>query len=271
MRAAVTGSPIAHSKSPLLHRAAYAALGLDWQYDRFEVPQGGMAGFVAAHRTQLRGISITMPGKEEAHDLADIRSVEAELTGRCNTLLFDDELRGFNTDVQGFSEALRYRNVAVPEHVTIIGTGATARSALVALAHGGATHCDIVARSVESFGRFAAWAEVLDVHLLHRSFAVGPRDGAGLVISTTPAGATDALPVPAAPGLLFDVVYAPWPTGYATAWMTAGGRVLGGLELLIHQAAEQVLLMTGVDRSQRDRIVEAMYAAVAAEGRASAE
>lgn len=262
MKAAVLGSPIAHSKSPLLHLAAYSALGLPWTYDRYEVSDHQLAAFVSAHRTEYRGFSLTMPLKNVAFALADQRDEAATATAACNTLVFDGNIKGFNTDVPGFVEALRYRGIDAPSSVAILGTGATARSAAVAMQRIGASEITVVGRRHEALTEFVTWFAGIGGRIAPRIWD-DPVENAELTISTTPAGATDDRALPGSLGTLFDVVYAPWPTGYARAWQTNGGATISGLDLLVHQAAEQVLLMTGVADAERVRIVAAMYKALA--------
>ena len=129
------------------------------------------------------------------------------------------------------------------------------------MAQHGVAGITVLGRRPEAVAEFAHWLSALGPHAQAADWN-SPLDDP-LILSTTPAGATDGLAVPKRPGVLFDVVYAPWPTALAAKWQAADGRVLGGLELLIHQAAEQVLLMTGVPREQRSTIVAAMYAAIA--------
>lgn len=263
MKAAVLGSPIAHSRSPELHRAAYAALGIRWTYERYEVGSGGLAGFVAAHAGEFRGLSLTMPLKEEAFAVAEQHDVASTLTRVCNTLVLDSPIMGYNTDVIGFVEALRYRGVSVPEAATILGTGATARSALIAMLEFGVKRVHVVGRRAEALADFVTWAPT---EAITTSDWNGRWDPTGLTISTTTAGATDDVALPDQPGTLFDVIYAPWPTKFAKRWAEGGGIVLGGIDLLVHQAAEQVLLMTQTDAGARSRIVHAMYETVGESG-----
>ena len=264
MKAAVLGAPISHSKSPLLHIAAYAALDLDWTYDRHEVDAPGLAGFLRVHRHEYRGLSLTMPLKDVAFEIAEEHDADARATAACNTLVLDGAIKGYNTDVVGFIEALQYRHVTNVKSVVILGTGATARSAAVAMLRADAPELTVVGRRPEACIEFAAWFAGLGGRIAPATWDESPRD-ADVTISTTPAGATDLRAVPARPGILFDVVYSPWPTGYAARWESAGGTTISGLDLLVHQAAQQVLIMTGVDERERGRVVDAMYGALAGE------
>lgn len=251
-RAAVLGSPIAHSLSPVLHRAAYAALGLDsWSYDRFEVDEAGLPAFVTGLDATWAGLSLTMPLKRAIIPLLDEISDTAASVEAVNTVVLTDDGRriGDNTDIPGLIAALRERGVEKVDSAAVLGAGATASSALAALARICAGPVTAYVRSAARAEEMRGWGERLGVDVrtadwadAHRAFA------APLVVSTTPAGATDALAaeVPDAPGTLFDVLYHPWPTPLAAAWSAHGGPVLGGLDLLVHQAVLQVELMTGV-------------------------
>ncbi|WP_436770704.1 shikimate dehydrogenase [Yinghuangia sp. YIM S09857] len=250
-RAAVLGSPIAHSLSPVLHRAAYAALGLaDWSYDAFDVDEAGLPDFVGGLDASWAGLSLTMPLKRAIRPLLDEVSRTASDVDAVNTVLIDPEGRrvGHNTDVPGLVEALRERGVHRVESAAVFGAGATATSALAALA----TVCDgpvraYVRGAVRAHEMFES-GERLGVEILVRPWEDAHKGlDFPLVVSTTPKGATDHLAdrVPSAPGVLFDVVYDPWPTALAAAWSKAGGTVVGGLDLLVHQAVLQVELMTG--------------------------
>lgn len=247
-RAAVLGSPITHSLSPVLHRAAYAELGLDgWTYERHEVTEDGIAGFLAGLDTSWAGLSLTMPLKRAVIPLLDGISETAASVEAVNTVVFgpDGRRSGDNTDIPGMIAALEERGVHSVESATVLGAGATASSALAALARlckGGVT---AYVRSEERARQMRRWGERLGVEVRTADWARAAEGlRAPLVISTTPSGATDGLAqaVPATGGTLFDVLYDPWPTALAAAWH---GPVLGGLDLLVHQAVLQVELMTG--------------------------
>lgn len=260
MKAAVLGSPIQHSKSPLLHLAAYAALGLQWEYERHDVGAGGLQPFLREHAGEFKGLSLTMPLKDEAYGIAETKDAASYATAACNTLVFDGQLHGFNTDVIGFIEALRHYGLAGASAVCIVGTGATARSAAVAMLQDGVPELHVVGRRAEACAAFTSWFTGIGGSAIEHQWDDDPLD-VDLTIATTPAGSTDDRRPPVNPQVLFDVVYSPWPTAFAERWSAAGGRVLSGMDLLVHQAAEQVLLMTGTGRHERARIVEAMFAA----------
>lgn len=250
-RAAVLGSPIAHSLSPVLHRAAYAALGLDgWSYDRFEVDEAGLPEFVAGLDGTWAGLSLTMPLKRAVIPLLDEISDTAASVEAVNTVVLTEDGRrvGDNTDIPGLVAALRERGVEKVESAAVLGAGATASSALAALARVCAGPVTAYVRSEARADEMRGWGERLGVDVRTADWGSAAEAFASpLVIATTPAGTTDSLApaVSGAPGTLFDVLYHPWPTPLAAAWSARGGTVLGGLDLLVHQAVLQVEQMTG--------------------------
>jgi shikimate dehydrogenase len=250
-RAAVLGSPIAHSLSPVLHRAAYDALGLtEWTYDRFEVDEAALPGFVDGLGAEWAGLSLTMPLKRAVIPLLDEISDTAASVEAVNTLVFtgDGRRTGDNTDVPGMVAALRERGIEEVESAAVLGAGATASSALAALSRVCTGEVVAYVRSEARAAEMRQWGERLDVELRTARWEDAAEAlRAPLVIATTPAGATDALAhaVPERPATLFDVLYEPWPTPLAARWSMAGGAVVGGLDLLVHQAVLQVEQMTG--------------------------
>ncbi|MFD7867673.1 shikimate dehydrogenase [Streptomyces sp. NPDC059783] len=250
-RAAVLGSPIAHSLSPVLHRAAYAALGLDgWTYDRFEIDEAALPGFVAEMDGSWAGLSLTMPLKRAVIPLLDEISATASSVEAVNTVVLTDDGRrlGDNTDIPGMIAALRERGVEKAESAAILGAGATASSALAALSRICTGPVTAYVRSRERGDEMRGWGERLGADVRIADWAEAAQAlRAPLVVATTPAGATDGLAaaVPEHPGTLFDVLYEPWPTGLAAAWTARKGAVVGGLDLLVHQAVLQVEQMTG--------------------------
>ncbi|QZY30500.1 shikimate dehydrogenase [Nocardioides coralli] len=248
MRCAVLGDPVAHSLSPVLHRAAYDATGLDWRYDALRVAAGGLEGLVAGLGEEWRGLSVTMPLKREALDVAAEASPVAELAGAANTLV-----RGTagwsadNTDVPGAVAALRERLPSPPVVATILGGGATAASTALALCELGAGSLTLLVRSP---ARAAETLAAIDAHRARPAVRVGSLETddvvGDLVVSTIPAEAQSPGLVARCAGVpaLFDVVYDPWPTPLVAA---AGDRPLvTGLDLLVHQAALQFSLFTGL-------------------------
>ncbi|MEV7232937.1 shikimate dehydrogenase [Streptomyces sp. NPDC051020] len=250
-RAAVLGSPIAHSLSPVLHRAAYAEFGLtDWTYDRFEIDEHALPGFIEGLDSSWAGLSLTMPLKRVIIPLLDSVSETASSVEAVNTVVFTRDGRrvGDNTDIPGMIAALRERGVDKVESAAVLGAGATASSALAALAVICTGAVTAYVRSQERGDEMRGWGERLGVDVRISDWAEAKQAlHAPLVIATTPAGATDALAgaVPDAPGTLFDVLYEPWPTALAAAWAARNGAVVGGLDLLVHQAVLQVEQMTG--------------------------
>ncbi|MEV3871933.1 shikimate dehydrogenase [Streptomyces sp. NPDC049906] len=250
-RAAVLGSPIAHSLSPVLHRAAYAELGLDaWSYDRFEVDEAALAGFLAGLGPQWAGLSLTMPLKRAVIPLLDEVSDTAAAVEAVNTVVLTEDGRrtGDNTDVPGMVAALRERGVETVDSAAVLGAGATASSALAALARICTGEITAYVRSAARAAEMRQWGERLGIEVRTADWADAARAlRAPLVIATTPAGTTDALAaeVPERPATLFDVLYEPWPTALAARWSAHGGAVVSGLDLLVHQAVLQVERMTG--------------------------
>ncbi|MEV0323947.1 shikimate dehydrogenase [Streptomyces sp. NPDC050658] len=250
-RAAVLGSPIAHSLSPVLHRAAYGELGLvDWAYDLFDVDEAALPGFVEGLGPEWAGLSLTMPLKRAVIPLLDEVSETAASVEAVNTVVFKEDGRrvGDNTDIPGIVAALRERGIEEVETAAILGAGATASSALAALARICTGEVVAYVRSEARAAEMRQWGERLDVEVRTADWADAEQAlTAPLVIATTPAGTTDALSgaVPERPATLFDVLYDPWPTALAARWSAYGGAVVSGLDLLVHQAVLQVEQMTG--------------------------
>jgi shikimate dehydrogenase len=259
-RAAVLGKPIAHSLSPVLHRAAYEELGLTgWSYDRFELDEAALPGFVGQLGPEWAGLSVTMPLKRAVIPLLHEISETAASVEAVNTVVFTEDGRrlGDNTDIPGMVAALRERGIEQVDSAAILGAGATASSALAALARICTGEVVAYVRSDARAAEMRQWGERLDVEVRTADWADAAEAlRAPLVIATTPAGATDALAhaVPERPAALFDVLYDPWPTELAARWSMIGGAVVGGLDLLVHQAVLQVEQMTGL----RPAPVEAM-------------
>jgi shikimate dehydrogenase len=246
-RCAVLGDPVEHSLSPVLHRAGYAAVGLDWSYDAHRVVAGGLAGFVDGLDGSWRGLSVTMPLKREALALADDAGPQARMAGAANTLVRDGaRWLADNTDVPGAVAALQERVTDSLVVATILGGGATAASAALALCDLGVGSLTLLVRSPD---RAAETLAAIDRHPVRPAVRVGslatePAVG-DVVVSTIPAAAQTPHLVARCTDVpvVFDVVYDPWPTPLATS---AGDRLLiGGLDLLVHQAALQFEQFTG--------------------------
>jgi shikimate dehydrogenase len=264
VRAAVLGSPIAHSLSPRLHRAAYAALGMDWTYDAVEVRAGELARFFDGLGPDWAGLSLTMPLKQEVLPLLKSATELVRMTGAANTVVLrDGERAGHNTDVHGIVAALRSIGVGPVSRAAVIGAGATAASALAALHELGAHQVRVLARSAERARALEPVAAALGIALRLATFDPLEIEDRWpeVVVNTTPAGTLDGFAAAADPSgvvpPLLDVVYAPWPTPRAEVYAAAGGAVVGGAEMLLHQAAAQVTLMTG-----RPAPLEAMRASL---------
>ncbi|MFF3348478.1 shikimate dehydrogenase [Streptomyces sp. NPDC002779] len=249
-RAAVLGSPIAHSLSPVLHRAAYEQLGLTgWTYDRYEVDEAALPGFFAELGPEWAGLSLTMPLKRAVIPLLDEISETARSVEAVNTVVFTEDGRrtGDNTDIPGMVAALRERGIEQVDSAAILGAGATASSALAALARICTGEVVAYVRSPARAAEMRQWGERLDVEVRTADWADAAEAlRAPLVVATTPAGTTDELAsaVPERPATLFDVLYDPWPTALAARWSMFGGAVVSGLDLLVHQAVLQVEQMT---------------------------
>jgi len=260
----VLGSPIDHSLSPVLHRAAYAELGLDWTYDRFEVSEPELAGFVSGLDSSWRGLSVTMPLKVAVLDLGEADPV-AQRAGAGNTLIFTDGgPRVYNTDVAGLVWAVRRVTPISVRRVTILGTGATARSAVLSVAELGAEQVTVVARTPANVAPLEALGRELGLQVDAQPWAAGLPE-ADLVVSTVTAGAADTVAelVAASAPVIFDAIYAPWPTALAEAASRTGGTVINGLDLLVGQALLQIELMT-----EHPVSAELLYAALATRGQA---
>lgn len=252
-RCAVLGSPIAHSLSPVLHRAAYAELGLDWTYDALEVDEDRLAPFLDGldgADPPWRGLSLTMPLKRAVLPLLHELTDGALLAGAANTVLVEHGRRlGDNTDVPGAAAALRERWPGPWDRAVVLGGGATAASVLLALADLGCTEALLVVRTpsraaetVAAVRRHPAAPELRVARL-----GEGRLPEADLLVSTVPAAAQDPWVLAGATSspVVFDVLYHPWPTPLADAARRAGQVVVGGLDLLVHQGVLQVELMTG--------------------------
>lgn len=259
-RAAVLGFPVRHSLSPLLHRAAYAELGLTtWSYDAIECREEELAAFVGGCGPEWAGLSLTMPLKRVVFPLLDTVAPLAVEVGAANTVIFRDGARhGENTDVHGIVAALAEAGVPAPASATVLGGGATAASALAALRELGLREAALVVRDPRRAGETLEVAERLGMSVETQPFESFDA-GVDLLVSTLPAGAADSFAAEAARArALFDVVYSPWPTVLAQAVQEKGGTVVAGLSMLLHQAVRQVELMTG----RAPAPVEAMRSAV---------
>jgi shikimate dehydrogenase len=260
-RCAVLGSPIQHSLSPALHRAAYAHLGLAWTYDRVEVDERGLAAFVRELDSSWRGLSLTMPLKVAVLELGDVDQL-ASLAGAGNTLILEGGSRTVhNTDVGGLTWAVGEVTTSPPQRVTILGAGATASAALIAASQLGAQQVTIVVRTPARAEPLRPLAVQLGVEMDIRPWWARLPD-ADLAVSTVVSGAADTIApsvVDTAP-VIVDVIYDPWPTVLATTAEGAGCKVINGRDLLVGQALLQIELMTG-----HSVPADVLYAALPAE------
>lgn len=255
-RAGVVGSPIAHSLSPRLHGAAYAALGLTtWTFTATEVPAGGLRGYVERLTGEWVGLAVTMPLKEEALALAAGAGQAAVLAGAANTLVRrDDGWRADNTDVHGVARALADAGLRDPRRATVLGGGATARSTVVALHGMGVSELTFLVRGdlrPQTQDLVDRLGVDVSVQPLHGGTVPLDASATDVVVSTLPATVDPSevlAPAGARAPVVLDVAYAPWPSRFARAVQVAsGGRVtvVRGTDMLLHQAARQVELMTG--------------------------
>jgi len=251
-RAAVLGAPVAHSLSPALHRAGYAAAGLtDWRYDRIECDADALPALIARAGPEWAGFSVTMPGKAAAAVVADQLGPRVRALGVANTLVRrDGGWLAENTDIDGIIGALRAAGAPVPRTALILGGGGTAASVIAALAELGTAGVVIAGRRPQSTASAVELGGAVGLPTTAIGWDVGvigrAADQADIVVSTVPAGAADALAdrLRAVP-ILFDMVYHPWPTPLAAAGVP--GRItLTGLDMLLHQAFRQFELITGV-------------------------
>ncbi|MGY1842843.1 shikimate dehydrogenase [Modestobacter sp. SYSU DS0875] len=249
-RAAVLGRPVSHSLSPLLHRTAYTALGLDgWTYDALDIGAEDLPVLLAGLGPEWRGFSVTMPCKQAAVEVADEVDRLPRLLNAANTLVRTDRgWRAENTDVQGVGMALQLGGVEQVEHAAVLGAGGTAAAAVTALASLGARRIDVVVREPARAGDLLRVIDELgitsDVQRLDRTGTLT----APVVVSTVPVAGQPAVADLAwwRGQTVLDVLYAGWPTPLAQRVQEAGGATISGLEVLFWQATAQVELMTGL-------------------------
>ncbi|WP_460802129.1 shikimate dehydrogenase [Microbacterium sp. GXF6406] len=266
-RLEVWGDPIAHSKSPLLHEAAYRVLGLDWSYERRQVDTAGFDAAFTGLDASWRGLSTTMPLKESAHRVADRLDRHAQLTGAVNTLVLGAGIAGYNTDVGGIIDAFAGADVTGIRSARVLGAGATAASAVVAAAEMGARQVEVRARRPERAGALMTLGSALgiDVDVTVFETSAAPVDA---TIATLPSGTvldeTVTGPLAADGGVLLDAAYAPWPSALASAWEAF--TVISGLEMLLGQAVRQVRAFVNGDPlavlDDEDAVRTAMRAAL---------
>ena len=259
MWAAVIGSPIAHSLSPVIHRAAWEQLGIDgWEYRRAEVTEESLPPFIGQLDESFCGLSVTMPCKQAVMPLLDAIDPLASAVGAVNTVVPSaGMLAGFNTDVTGIASAIRRAcsrsGVPVPSSALVLGARATASSALAALGELGITTTTVAARRFGGPGSVISAASRLGVSVEQVmwsdvSAVASAAARADVLISTLPAGVADPIASRLAPRegqILLDVIYSPRDTAMRTTFEKAGGVVAEGTDMLVYQGAAQVQLMTG--------------------------
>lgn len=254
IRAAVLGSPISHSLSPQLHKTAYEVLGLQAEYSRFDVKSGELTTFLMEH-PELNALSLTMPLKEEALLIADsVSQISLQIQSGNTLSKIDEKWSLTSTDVEGFLQALKVSKFKSDGTALIIGSGATARACVAALAsdvqiQSGKIH--VIHRNQEREKQLRAAAPSIDFEFhLWESFPL--INDTSLVVNTTPSGTADVFCdfVDKPKGLYFEALYNPWPTLLFDRWGSQGGRGIDGIDLLVHQAISQVEIFSGksVDR-----------------------
>ncbi|MCO1339576.1 hypothetical protein BJH93_11835 [Kocuria polaris] len=276
-RAAVIGNPIGHSKSPVLHAAAYAALGVEISYDALVADPQDAPGLASRLREDGSwvGLSCTMPMKSALVAEMDEVSDRVARLGVLNTVIVRDtahgvQLVGENTDVDGIVRSLGLESGSARNRLAVLGAGGTAAAAVAAAAQLGFSAVDFIVRDA---GRAATAVDLavgygLEARALDAAAAGGQLNRYDAAVSTLPPRAADSL-VPAllassprAGTPLLDVAYDPWPSALALAWAAAGGRVVDGLSMLVHQAAEQALLFSGRSEDDRELVTNVMCDAV---------
>lgn len=257
LRGAVLGYPINHSLSPLLHKTAFDLMGIAGNYSAIEVKSGELQSFIDDRGFDFDYLSLTMPLKEEALNLT--AKIEMDDLGRriqsLNTLIrFESTWRATSTDGSGFIKSLTNAGYQHFNRVLILGAGGTARAIAGALDEI-AISVDVMRRSVRRSQAIAACFEKIECNFLDWD-DMADLSAYDLVINTTPSGAADLVAenLPRQiDGLLFDVLYKPWPTLLARRWSDAGGKTLSGFELLLYQGIDQLNLVTGLDVKSFDK------------------
>lgn len=276
-RLAVAGSPIAHSRSPQIQSAAFAVLGLHWEYGRAEVTEERLPGFLDGLDGQWRGVSLTMPLKRAVLPFLADREPMVDAVGAANTVRCTDQgLTGANTDVSGVERALRTAGLEGAGDVLLLGGGATAASALAGLAvlagptGLGGRRVRVAVRTPEKaeplveLGRRLGLA--VGIHPLADATTLAQAEPPDLVVNTLPGHAEHGVTLPESvrsTAALFDVSYDPWPSRFAADW---AGTVVSGFDLLVHQAVGQLRFWVHGDTARpldrEDQVIAAMYGAL---------
>ncbi len=244
IKAAVLGSPITHSLSPVLHRAAYKYLGIEGHYEAIQITTAQLPSFLNELDESWTGFSLTMPLKEKVLELVAQRETLALRVASANTLIREEGgWRAFTTDVNGFRAAAAQHHVSDFSVVGILGSGATARAAAAAF---DAEHrsMTVLHRSAHREISMRQAAPLAQIEFLDWDSPLPKFD---LLINTTPHGVADSLVHSkniSVGGVLFEALYDPWPTLLLSTWKSSDLKCIDGLDLLVHQAIDQVALMT---------------------------
>lgn len=248
--AGVAGYPIEHSLSPIIHKAGYEALGLAWNYEKYLIKEDELENFVKKRDSDLVGLSLTMPLKEKAIEISDVVTDLAQQVKSANTLIFKEgKIYSGNTDIYGIVKSLKTNKKLDLTNPAVIGSGATARSAIYALKNLGSQQVMLCARNeltlqeANDFAlRIGLKSQIINWQDLSKAM------NATTLISTLPSNAMDQFAAlgPEIPGTLLDIAYKPWPSKIAMEWIFRRGFVVSGLEMLLHQACMQFELMTGL-------------------------
>lgn len=266
----VWGSPIGHSKSPQLHRAAYDALGLDWDYRAVEVTTEQLADSFHTLPSTVRGLSLTMPLKEGILSLVSDRRGPVDLLHAANTVVrSDDEWWLDNTDWWGAARVLSDHGGVSGDTVWMLGAGATARAVVYALSTLGPAKLVLVVRSPERARVTEVLAQTLTLPVEVAVMSDVPAEPPQWVISTLPGGVVAEIPgldAVAGSSTLFDIAYDPWPSALGAVWEAEGSRVISGLEMLVYQALAQIRAFVKADTSvpleREAHVLDAMWTSV---------
>lgn len=269
-RAEVWGSPINHSKSPLLHNAAYGVLGIDALYERRDVSEGDLESALDLVDESWLGVSLTMPLKERILDLVEnASSLVSELESANTVSWLNGALTLDNTDVWGALQAVRHHGIQNVHSAVVLGAGATARSVIRALHELGCENLALASRD-EARSRATidyASSRGIRVHWVSLE-CVADIDQASLVASTLPGGASPPRLHPSlvASATLFDVAYEPWPSALASTWSDSSHGVISGLSMLVFQALAQIRIFhhhnAELPLPDEERVLDAMWRAV---------
>lgn len=260
---AVLGSPIAHSRSPRIHRAAYDQLELPWTYEAIDIKENSLEAHLREADARWRGFSVTMPLKRKAFEIATWTDAAAIATRSVNTLLRqDDGWLGFNTDVPGIVHCVETLNLDGHQSAVLLGAGATATSAAYALCEMGFSSVTVVARRMEQAKALCSELNPGSTTLRALQFPEANADAqvirdfqgevlaSQLLINTLPGSVSAALPLGSGGAplpALFDINYDPWPTALCGRWQEAGAPFVDGLRLLVEQALLQVRIFSTGD------------------------